>query len=85
MRKVGGSIPPLATTFDLHGHGDCTLCSVGLVRFLCDRAVCDGVMKPVEVGGYVVEFVGGPAHDRRDVGMLTIVPPRRGATPGGRT
>jgi hypothetical protein len=32
-------------------------------------------MKPVEVRGYVVEFVGGSAHDRRDVGMLTIEPP----------
>ena len=56
-RKVGGSIPPLATIIDLRGRGDNTLWMVGFVRFLSVRLVSDGAVEPVEIRGYVVEFI----------------------------
>jgi hypothetical protein len=54
-RKVGGSIPPLATIVELHGRGDGTLWTLRCVRFLSVRLVCGGAMEPVKVCGYVVE------------------------------
>jgi len=41
---------------DLRRRGD-TLWVFSCVRFLSVRLVCGGVMEPVEVCGYVVEFI----------------------------
>src|SRR5262249_18375502 len=57
-RKVAGSIPALATRIEQYRRCDSTLWMVGLVRFLSGRLICGGAVEPVEVCGYVVEFVG---------------------------
>ena len=83
-RKVAGSIPAGTTSSDLHGRGDSTLWIVGLVRFLSVRLVGGGLIKAVEVRGYVVEFIGvevavdvggdggcGVAHGFLDVAQIS--------------
>ena len=57
-RKVGGSIPPLATSSELNGHCESTLWTVWCVRFLSSRRVFGESVQPVEVRGYLVEFIG---------------------------
>jgi len=65
--KVGGSIPPLATRSELHGHCDDTRWLILCVRFRSVRRGRVGCVEPVEVSCNLVEFVGIQVSEYRSL------------------